>query len=54
MYSLKRTFVFTVTSDFPKIVKGQLPLGIYDTSYSIEISAVENFIVEPETIFEKI
>jgi len=54
MYSLKRTFVFVVTSDFPKIVKGQLPLGIYDTSYSIEISAVENFIVEPESIFEKI
>jgi hypothetical protein len=54
MYSLKRMFVFNVTSDFPKIVKGQLPLGIYDTSYSIEISAVENFIVEPETILEKI
>jgi hypothetical protein len=54
MYSLKRTFVFNVTSVFPKIVKGQLPLGIYDTSYSIEISAVENFIIEPETIFEKI
>jgi hypothetical protein len=53
MYSLKRTFVFNVTSEFPKIVKGQLPLGIYDTSYSIEISAVENFIVEPETVFEK-
>lgn len=54
MYSLKRTFSFKVTSDFPKIVKGQLPLGIYDTSYSIEISAIENFIVELETIFEKI
>jgi hypothetical protein len=54
MYSLKRTFAFTVTSTFPKIVKSHLPLGIYDTSYSIEISAVENFIVEPETIFEKI
>jgi hypothetical protein len=54
MYSLKRTFVFTVTSDFPKIIKSQLPLGIYNTSYSIEISALENFIVEPETIFEKI
>jgi hypothetical protein len=54
MYSLKKMFVFNVTSDFPKIIKGQLPLGIYDTSYSIEISAVENFIVEPEIIFEKI
>lgn len=54
MYSLKRTFVFNVSSEFPKIIKGQLPLGIFDTSYSIEISAVENFIVELETLFEKI
>lgn len=54
MYSFKKTFVFAVTSQFPKIVKNHLPLGIYDTSYSIEISAVENFIVEPETIIEKI
>ncbi|POR25297.1 hypothetical protein BWK58_06960 [Flavobacterium columnare] len=54
MYSLKKTFTFAITSDFPKIVKNQLPLGIYNTSYSIEISAVENFIVEPEIIFEKI
>lgn len=54
MYSIKKTFVFKVSSDFPKIVKDLLPLGVYDTSYSIEISAVENFIVEPESIFEKI
>lgn len=54
MYSLKRTFVFNVSSEFPKIIKGQLPLGIYDTSYSIEISSVEKFIVESDTIFEKI
>ena len=54
MYSLKKTFAFNVTSEFPKIVKSDLPLGIYDTSYSIEISAAENFIVETETILEKI
>ena len=54
MYSIKKTFTFAVTANFPKIVKHQLPLGIYDASYSIEISAVENFIIEPETIFEKI
>jgi hypothetical protein len=54
MYSLKKIFAFTVTSDFPKIIKHQLPLGIYETSYSIEISAVENFIVEPQQILEKI
>ena len=54
MYSLKKTFAFNVTYDFPKILKSDLPLGIYDISYSIEISAVENFIVESETILEKI
>lgn len=54
MYSLKKTFAFSVTPDFPKIVKNQLPLGIYDTSYSIEISAVENFIMELKNILTKI
>jgi len=54
MYSLKKTFVFAVTSDFPKITKGHLLLGIYDISYSIEISAVENYIVESEQILAKI
>jgi hypothetical protein len=54
MYSIKKTFAFVVTSDFPKIVKNDLPLGIYDTSYSIEISAVENLIIEPEQILANI
>ncbi len=54
MYSLKKTFAFIVTSDFPKIIKSHLPLGIYETSYSIEISAVEKFIVEPAHILEQI
>jgi hypothetical protein len=54
MYSIKKTFAFVVTTDFPKIVKNQLPLGIFDTSYSIEISAVENFIIELEQILENI
>lgn len=54
MYSLKKTFGFSVASDFPKIVKNQLPLGIYGTSYSIEISAVENFIVELDNILAKV
>jgi len=43
-----------VTEQFPKITKGQLPLGIYEISYSIEISAVENFIIELEQILSKI
>jgi hypothetical protein len=54
MYSLKNTFNFAVTPKFPKIVKSQLPLGVYETSYSIEISAVEMFLVETESILQKI
>ncbi len=54
MYSLKKTFGFTVAADFPKIVKSQLPLGIYDTSYSIELSALEKFILETEEILQQI
>jgi hypothetical protein len=52
MFSIKNIFTFTVTPNFPKIVKSHLPLGIYDTSYSIEISAVENFMVEFEQIIK--
>jgi hypothetical protein len=54
MYSVKKTFGFIVEADFPKIVKSQLPLGVYNTSYSIELSALEKFILEPEIILQQI
>ncbi len=54
MYSLKRTFGFAVTHSFPKIIKSQLALGIYNASYFIELSSVEGFMVETENIIQKI
>lgn len=54
MYSLKETYNFSVTEYFPKITKSLLPLGIYNTSYNIELSAAENFITEMEEITRKI
>lgn len=54
MYALKKIYSFIVNSDFPKIVKNDLPMGIYDTSYCIEISAVENFIIELDQILSNI
>ncbi len=54
MYSLKKSFYFTVTPDFPRIIKSYIPLGVYNTSYFIEISAVERFVVESEDIIQKI
>ena len=50
MYSIKCIYCFSITADFPKIVKANLPKGLYDTSYSIELSAVENYLVEFERL----
>lgn len=54
MYSLKKTYSYSVSEEFPKIIKKQLPIGVYNTSYFIELSAVENFSVEMEEIIQNI
>lgn len=54
IYSLKKTFAFSITPGFPKIVKSQLPLGLYNASYSIELSAVESFMIDIKNIISKI
>lgn len=54
MYSLKRAFFFDVDEHFPKIVRSHIPLGIYDTSYFIELSAAEPFMVDAELILSRI
>jgi hypothetical protein len=54
MYSLKKTFAFAVVSDFPKIIKSQIPLSIYGVSYSIELSAIEQFAINIEIVLQKI
>jgi len=53
MYSLKKQYAFEIREEFPKIIKSQIPLSIYDVKYSIELSAIENFIVENETLSAK-
>lgn len=54
MYSLKELYCYTVSEEFPKIIRKNLPVGIYNTSYFIELSAVEKFIVEMNDITKKI
>lgn len=53
-YSLKKEYCFVVTSDFPKIVTTQLPFGVYNTSYFIELSAAVKFLTNSENIIHKI
>ena len=54
MYSIRKAYYFNVSKEFPRIVESQLALGIYNTSYFIELSAVEEFIVEKEEILSAI
>lgn len=54
MYSLKKTYSYLVSEDFPKIIKNQLPLGVYNTSYFIELSAVEGFQKDMDEMINKI
>lgn len=54
MYSLKQTYAYSVTEEFPRIIKSELPVGVYNTSYFIELSAVENFSVEMDEIIYNI
>lgn len=54
MYSIKNVYAFRVNNDFPKITKQQLKLGIYDVLYSIEISAVQDFIIEFDEILTNV
>ncbi len=49
-YALKSTFIYKVTADFPKLSGNNLPTGIYNTSYSIERSAIENYKENLESI----
>lgn len=50
MFSIKKSFNYIISSDFPKINKSNIPLGIYNISYSIELSAIEPFITEIDNI----
>lgn len=50
MFSIKNIFHFHVTENFPKITKKQISIGIFDTTYSIEISAIESYLTKLEFI----
>lgn len=54
MYSIKEIIVLNINEEFPKITKSSLPIGIYDISYSIEISSVNDFKVDFEYLIKKI
>ena len=54
LYSLVESYYFNISSEFPKITKRQLALGIYNTSYSIELSCLDKFKVDFSKILAQI
>jgi hypothetical protein len=54
LYSLIESYYFNISSEFPKITKRQLALGIYNTSYSIELSCLDKFQVDFSKILAQI
>lgn len=53
-YAFRKRNFYEVTSDFPRLVASDLPIGLFDTKYSIELSAIEQFLVSNESILELI
>lgn len=51
-YALKKKYNYLVKNEFPKIISSDLASGIYNTSYYIELSAIESFIVDVESVIE--
>jgi len=50
LYKLKNRFIFNVNDDFPKIIASELKTGIFNTTYSIDLSAIEKYKVSAETL----
>jgi hypothetical protein len=47
-FSIKQEYIYSILDDFPRIIKNNLPIGVYNTSYNIELSAVTDFLIEKE------
>ncbi len=53
-YAFRKRNFYEVSSDFPRLVASDLPIGLFDTKYNIELSAIEQFLVSNESILELI
>ncbi len=53
-YAFRKRNFYEVTCDFPRLVASDLPIGLFDTKYNIELSAIEQFLVNNESILELI
>lgn len=53
-YAFRKRNFYEVSNDFPRLIASDLPIGLFDTKYNIELSAIEQFLVSNESILELI
>jgi hypothetical protein len=53
-YAFRNRNFYEVKNNFPRLVASDLPIGLFDTKYNIELSAIEQFLVSNESILELI
>lgn len=53
-FCLSRRKIYRVDGNFPCITRAQIPAGVSDVRYDIDISACEPFIAEEKTVTERI
>lgn len=51
-YALKKTCYYQIADNFPKLVSSDLKLGVYNSSYYIEISACEEYLIDEEKLLK--
>ena len=53
-YAFRKRNFYEVANDFPRLIASDLPIGLFDAKYNIELSAIEQFLVSNESILELI
>jgi len=53
-YAFRKRNFYEVVYDFPRLIASDLPIGLFDTKYNIELSAIEQFLVSNESILNLI
>jgi hypothetical protein len=53
-YAFRKRNFYEVSNNFPRLVTSDLPIGLFDTKYNIELSAIEQFLVNNGSILELI
>ena len=53
-YAFRKRNFYEVSNDFPRLITSDLPIGLFDAKYNIELSAIEQFLVSNESILELI